>query len=482
MVKPHITLLLLLALGLACLGLMLVFPADGISVGGYTLRFKSWNSLSDSTQTVNTDSLENYLAAFDSLTMSLDSNITDTALNVQRTITSASLQFADSSSASLFGFFAQVEKAKNGGEAVHIFHYGDSQIESDRMSNVIREKFQEVFGGSGCGLVSPVPITASASISQTWSDNFKRYTAYGFDDGKVSHNDYGVMCSFGRFTPPLKKDQTISTDTTKAWLEFKPSHMATGRCKNYSQVRIYFQNKLAAFVMRVYADQVLLEEKNIEAAAGVRHLDWNLETAPGKLRIEFEATESPEIHAICLTGKSAVNLSNIALRGNDGGAFKRVNASSVQPVLQDLNAGLIILQFGGNAVPWLTSDETAFSYGKAFRTHIQYFKRMAPDAAIILVGPSDMSTSINGEYQTWPHLESLKNGLKQAAFDEGCAFWDMFEVMGGRNSMLQWVNHNPAWAGPDHTHFTPAGARKVADLLVKAIMDEYNAWKKASGS
>jgi hypothetical protein len=69
--------------------------------------------------------------------------------------------------------------------------------------------------------------------------------------------------------------------------------------------------------------------------------------------------------------------------------------------------------------------------------------------------------------------------MKQATLEEGCAFWDMFEVMGGKNAMVSWVTNDPPYAGPDYTHFTPAGARKVAELLYKALDEEYEAWKAA---
>jgi acetyl/propionyl-CoA carboxylase alpha subunit len=69
--------------------------------------------------------------------------------------------------------------------------------------------------------------------------------------------------------------------------------------------------------------------------------------------------------------------------------------------------------------------------------------------------------------------------MRDAAFAEGCAFWDMYSVMGGKNSMISWVKNNPPYAGPDYTHFTPGGARKVADLLYKSILREYEAWHAA---
>jgi lysophospholipase L1-like esterase len=148
----------------------------------------------------------------------------------------------------------------------------------------------------------------------------------------------------------------------------------------------------------------------------------------------------------------------------------------MQPVFDQLQGELYILQFGGNSVPYLSGRESAFKHGESFREHIQRFKRMRPDAAIVVIGPSDMSTSVDGIYQTWPFLEELNDGMKAAAFAEGCAFWDMYSVMGGRNSMVSWVNHSPQYAGPDYTHFTPAGARKMAELFSKALMDEYEAW------
>jgi hypothetical protein len=48
--------------------------------------------------------------------------------------------------------------------------------------------------------------------------------------------------------------------------------------------------------------------------------------------------------------------------------------------------------------------------------------------------------------------------------------------------MIGWVDHQPPYAGPDYTHFTPLGARKMGDFLVKAILDEYQNWKIAKSA
>jgi lysophospholipase L1-like esterase len=82
-------------------------------------------------------------------------------------------------------------------------------------------------------------------------------------------------------------------------------------------------------------------------------------------------------------------------------------------------------------------------------------------------------------YQSFPFLSAYNDALKTMALSLDCAFWDMYAVMGGRNSMIAWVSNQPPYAGPDYTHFTPLGARKMGDLLAKAILEEYRLWKTA---
>jgi lysophospholipase L1-like esterase len=69
--------------------------------------------------------------------------------------------------------------------------------------------------------------------------------------------------------------------------------------------------------------------------------------------------------------------------------------------------------------------------------------------------------------------------LKKAALSHDVAFWDMFEVMGGKNSMPSWVAANPPLAGPDYIHFTPKGARKVAELFYKSLREDYDKYVAA---
>lgn len=84
-----------------------------------------------------------------------------------------------------------------------------------------------------------------------------------------------------------------------------------------------------------------------------------------------------------------------------------------------------------------------------------------------------MSRKEGEDYVSHPNIEFIRDAQRRAAFKAGCAFWDLYEAMGGKNSMPSWVFADPPLANKDFTHFTPKGARLVSEMLYKALMIAY---------
>ena len=169
---------------------------------------------------------------------------------------------------------------------------------------------------------------------------------------------------------------------------------------------------------------------------------------------------------------------NIPLRGSSGTFFHQINAAQLRTFYSLLNVKLIILQFGGNAMPAIKDAAGAVTYGNYIKYQLSIIKKLAPDASILFIGPSDMSTKVGTNYVTLPYLEETRNAIKKVVLENDCAFFDMYDCMGGKNSMPVWVEQN--LAAPDYTHFSPQGARKMAIMLYTALINEFNAWQ-ASG-
>ena len=52
------------------------------------------------------------------------------------------------------------------------------------------------------------------------------------------------------------------------------------------------------------------------------------------------------------------------------------------------------------------------------------------------------------------------------------AFWDVYHAMGGRNSMVAFVNAKPTMAAKDYTHLNYWGGKKIAKLLANELLKE----------
>ena len=185
-------------------------------------------------------------------------------------------------------------------------------------------------------------------------------------------------------------------------------------------------------------------------------------------------TGSAELYGISADGNKGVAVDNVPLRGCSGNIFTRISKPLMAESLELTDTRLIILQFGGNYMPVARNSKVIEQYMEQISAQIQYFHEVAPEAKILFIGPSDMGKSVNGRVVTWPRLPELVDSLKATSLRNGAAYWDLYRMMGGENSMVQWVKHNPALAGPDYIHFTPAGAQKVGQTLTQSLLTYYD--------
>ena len=106
-----------------------------------------------------------------------------------------------------------------------------------------------------------------------------------------------------------------------------------------------------------------------------------------------------------------------------------------------------------------------------FKGQLQVIKRLRPNAAIIVIGPSDMSTLVEGEYTTYPILPYYIECMKKRTKEVGGAYFDLYEAMGGKDAMVAWVEND--LAANDYIHFSVKGAKIAAQKFYDAFMAAY---------
>ena len=139
-----------------------------------------------------------------------------------------------------------------------------------------------------------------------------------------------------------------------------------------------------------------------------------------------------------------------------------------------LSYDLIVLQFGLNVIS--TNRKDFSHYEKGMERVVRHFQEHAPGASILLVGVSDKSTRYRGRMQTDPSVPLVLAAQQRVAQKTGIGFLDLFQEMGGNNSMIQWGKDD--LARKDYTHPTRRGAEKVGDIVRNFLLDGYEQYQE----
>ena len=344
-------------------------------------------------------------------------------------------------------------------EPVRVIHYGDSQIEEDRITGTIRERLQERFGGSGPGMM-PARRHATPRVGGNSSAELRRYFIYGDASYRAGIRQYGPYADFTRL------------DTVAA-LSFYPVRSRDKGQSVFDGVTLVAGNLKSPLHVSCRGDKRTVEPGEPLALV---HFDLPDSSSRASLTVSGHA----DLYGVLLDSRAGVRVDNVAMRGSSGSFFTSMDSAQLRSFYDQENVRLILLQYGGNSVPYLKTDKAIANFLESMRRQIRHLGALAPEAKIVFVGPSDMSTVVGGKRRTYPMLPAFVDSLKASATQCGAAYWDIFAVMGGEGSMNEWVAARPALAGPDYVHFTLAGSGKVGTMFCDALFlyYDYYRWRK----
>ena len=425
-----------------------VFPEDGVTVGPVTLRFPALaDILDDGKEDVESpeELMARRLAAIREARMNdyLEYFTNDPA---RIYLPGDDLSFFDS-------LFVALDSA--GSRRVRIIHYGDSQIEEDRISATLRDSLQTRFGGGGPGLLPVLDQYYNFSISEGSSAAPRRYVAYGPAELRGAGGRYGPLAQKSHY------DGTVTTTLYPVKDNDSPSRYFD---------RLTFLSSGSDITVRCNG-----VTQEIEASDSIRHIRFNLPDSTE--RVSFTHSGSHDIYGVMLDREAGVSVDNVPMRGCSGTVFTMLNAEQLSDYYNNENVRLIILQYGGNSVPFTRTDKQISEFCEDISRQITYLQEQAPGARILFIGPSDMSTSIQGKMQTYRHLPAYVDSLRVTAGRAGAAYWDMYAAMGGQGSMVQWVRQSPPLANEDYIHFTRKGAARIGGMLYETLMLYYDYYR-----
>ncbi len=383
------------------------------------------------------------------------------------------LQFPPGNDSSLDRFYIELAALEKTGRSLRIIHYGDSQIENNRISSALRRRFQAKFGGTGTGLfpvISPAPH--SASIRVIPEGKWKRVTPLGNSSIYADDNRYGLLMSWSEIE--AEADGSIEGSFT-----IEPTGLGSWRSRRMDELSLLFGFNKGPFTLELRSGGKTIDAELFFPEDKLRTIKWILDGESSRYSLHFIGEGSPRIFSVSIDNPSGVAIDNVPMRGSSGLEFTGTDPEIMRQMFSNLNVRLILFQFGVNVVPHIV-DDYAYYENRLVR-QLNFFRSVNPDISVIVVGVSDMSRRVPGGYfESYPNIERIRDAQRNAAFRAGFPFWDLYEAMGGKNSMPSWVAASPPLAQSDYTHFTFRGSDLMGAMLYNAIISGYSNYRDTS--
>jgi len=158
----------------------------------------------------------------------------------------------------------------------------------------------------------------------------------------------------------------------------------------------------------------------------------------------------------------------MGIRGRTARTWLFWERSMAREGLQALNPDMVVLAYGTNEAA--DSNYRMGHYREDLRKVLSMMRQGAPDAACVLVGPTDRGGWVGRKtIEIWERTEMVAQVQREVAPEFGCVFWDWQEAMGGPGSIAAWQLVDPRLSGKDLIHLSQAGYEWSAERFLLAM-------------
>lgn len=379
---------------------------------------------------------------------------------------------------------------------IRIGYMGDSAIEGDLITQTLRDSLQNLFGGSGVGLL---PLT---SHIQTFRRSVRHQASDGWYRRMIGQSNtlnypLGILGGYFLTRSPLPRPDTLLSADSLAipdtlalspadtaspapvWVSYGGVSLYPG-LEQLPRVRLFYGPPIPDSTEQIKTGSLWATSGSWEAAflltgnQSVNHL-WISKTPLRRVQLTFEVAGKQPLYAVSAESEAGVIVDNIPSRGNSGGRLTQIPRHRLQAFNAWLDYELIILQFGLNALAPEVEDFTW--YRQEIRRALRHIKRAFPEAPILLIGPTDRGIKVDGSFQSDPSVPRVTAVMREVAEAEQVSFFSFYEAMGGPGSMIEWVEQRqPRWANLDYTHLSFIGAEKAGVLLLEFLLGGYKTY------
>ncbi len=354
---------------------------------------------------------------------------------------------------SVFHKLQNIHRAHSG--RLNIIHIGDSHIQADGMTSVVRQGMQDFFGNAGRGLVFPyqlagsnAPLDIRSGSNTSWKSN--RLT---FPDKPIATgiSGYGIHSGSQSATVTIGlKDMDGTQERFNRMVFFLCNETVCYQLSDSGMsapVTFYTQRNANNNSVTVNTDEMI---------TGFRLARVN---APDNADYSF--------YGVSLEKRDTPGILYHSIGVNGARYDQYVQNEMFWEQLKELHGDLFIISMGTNEAQTPALNQQAFAANCA--AFVQVIHKIAPHAAVIITTPPP---SYFKKKKPNAAVQSAANALENYCQSAGVSCWDLFHVSGGLPATVNWKKTD--LLGHDLVHFNNAGYKLQGLLLLGALSKAYN--------
>ena len=200
----------------------------------------------------------------------------------------------------------------------------------------------------------------------------------------------------------------------------------------------------------------------------------------------YKVIDAPHTFEVRPVGKKPVRLFGLSVERDEpgvivdtlgiNGARARYQLLWNQAIFREhlikRNPDMVVIAYGTNESG---DDEVPISdYEEKLTKVISQIREIVGSASCLLIGPSDRPKRLeDGTLAPRPRTAAVVDTQRRVAHAHGCGFFDLVAFGGGPMSMVLWTSVDPPMGAPDYIHYTRRGYQRLGDVLLKALMKDF---------
>ena len=363
----------------------------------------------------------------------------------------------DPSGTALRTFHESLRRAASGEGQSRIVFYGASHVAADIYTGTVRHLLQERFGDAGHGFVLPVePWPSYRAADLDISSNYRRWDILRVHVGQTDPQLYGVM------------GVTLTTEERNAW-----GRIDTGQ-EPASRFELWYAQRPDGGTIDVFVDGRLDRRLNTRSdQPSTAYAVVTAEDRPHTFEVRTRGDGAVTLYGATVEReRPGVVVDTMGINGARAAAQLLWNPELQAEQLRRRMPDLVVLAYGTNESG--DDDQPIEEYEASVRAVVARVQAAVPSASCLLVGPSDRPiVRRDGTAETRPRTAQVVDVQRRVARDYGCGFFDLVSFGGGELHMMEWAAAEPAWAQPDHVHYTARGYNRLGEVVANALLAGY---------